>query len=116
MMEEVLVIGHFEINVGVIFVVAHHLIRRCSVVARFLAVATTAAGWIISFLLDAFMFGATILEPDFHLRFGEVQVLGQLFAFGTDDVVILLESVFQLEQLAGREGRPHAFRLAEGRQ
>lgn len=51
-----------------------------------------------------------------YLSFGEVEILGQLLALGSDDVVILFERVFQLEQLAGREGRPHALRLAERRQ
>ena len=52
----------------------------------------------------------------FYLSFREIERLGQLFALSTDDVVILLESVLQLEQLAGREGRPYALGFAEGRE
>ena len=70
MVEEVLVVWNFEINVGIIFVVAHHhLIGWAGVVtaAGFLAAAATTGSWIITLLLDALVFGASILKPDFHL-------------------------------------------------
>ena len=65
MVEEIFVVGDFQINVGIVFVVAHHLIGRAGVVAasRLLA----ARRWIVAFLLDSLVFGASILKPDFHL-------------------------------------------------
>lgn len=116
MVEEILVVGDFQIDVGIVFVVAHHLIGRAGVVAAARFLTAAARCWVVTFLLDSLVLGAAILEPDFHLSFGEVQILRQLFALGSDDVVILLESVLQLEQLAGREGRPDTFRFAEGRE
>ena len=51
-----------------------------------------------------------------NLRLCEVEVLRELLALGADDVVVLLEGVFQFEQLTGAERRAHALRLAERRQ
>ncbi len=52
-------------------------------------------------MLDALVLRPSVLEPNFHLSLCEVEVLGQLFALCSDDVVILLKCVLQLEQLAG---------------
>ena len=57
-----------------------------------------------------------IPSPSSHLSFGEVERLGELFALLADHVVIVLEGVLQLEQLAGGERRPDPLRLPEGLQ
>ena len=62
-------------------------------------------------MMTTLMRGASL-----YLSFREVERLGQLLALRPDDVVILLESVFQLQQLARREGSSHSLRLAERRQ
>jgi len=67
-------------------------------------------------LLHPFVFRPSVLKPNLHLCFGEVERLRQLFAFGSDHVVVLLEGVFQLQQLTGTESRSHSLRLAEWRQ
>ena len=58
--------------------------------------------------------GRIRMETD--LCFGEVERLRQLLAFRTHHVVILLEGVFQFQQLARTERRAHPFRFAERRQ
>ena len=51
-----------------------------------------------------------------HLSFGKVETLGQLLAFLSHNVLVLLECMFQLKKLIGREGRPDPLGFAEGKQ
>ena len=75
---------------------------------RFVVVAAAAV------LADqTLVFRSTVLIPHFDLRFRQVQMSRQFFAFLADDVVILLEGVLELQQLRGRERRSITFRLAE---
>jgi len=125
--EILLVIRTFQIDVFFVFV-AVHLIGTGSegmahaVSARRLFQCSASDGrrsrswWIVTFLLHPFVLGPPVLEPDLHLSFGQVERLRQLFAFGSHHVVVLLEGVFQLQQLTGTESRSHSLRLAERRQ
>ncbi len=67
MVEEILVVGDFQIDVGIVFVVAHHLVGRAGVVAAARFLTAAARCWVVTFLLDSLVLGAAILEPDFHL-------------------------------------------------
>ena len=58
--------------------------------------------------------GRIRMETD--LCFGEVERLRQLLAFGAHHVVILLEGVFQLQELAGTERCPNSLGFPERRQ
>lgn len=50
------------------------------------------------------------------LRFRQRQRLRQLFPLRSHHVVILLEGVFQFQQLRRTEGRSYPFRFSEGLQ
>ena len=49
-----------------------------------------------------------------HLCFGEVETECEVLPLLPDDVVVLLEDLFEFEELGGRECCPDALRLAEG--
>ena len=59
-------------------------------------------------LLDAFVFGPSVLEPNFDLRFGQTQDGGQFGAPVAADVLGLLELHFQSQRLLLAERRPLA--------
>ena len=51
-----------------------------------------------------------------YLCLGEVEGLGELLPLGSHHVLVLLEGLLQLQQLAGAERRPDPLRLPEGQQ
>ena len=55
---------------------------------------------------DAFVFGASILKPDFNLSLGEAQCDGQFSSSAPAHVLGLLKLNFQLQRLFLRERRP----------
>jgi len=57
--------------------------------------------------------GSPVLEPDLHLRLGQIQGLGELLALLPHHVLVLLEGLLELEQLAGREGGADSLWFAE---
>jgi len=56
-------------------------------------------------LLQPLGFGATVLEPDLHLRLRQVQRTGELGALGDRQVLLLAELLLQRHQLLRGEGR-----------
>ena len=59
---------------------------------------------------------AAVLEPDFHLRFGEVEVFGELDAVGADHVLALAELDFEPVDLAlSEDGSDALWSSVEGR-
>ena len=48
-----------------------------------------------------------------HLSFGKVEVLSEFLPLLSDDVLVLLEGLLQLQQLVRRERRPDPLRLPE---
>jgi len=54
-------------------------------------------------LLESLGLGPTVLEPDFDLRFRQLEVLGELGPLGDGQVLLLLELVLQGEELLGGE-------------
>lgn len=71
------------------------------------------AAALLVLLLHAFVLGATILEPHFHLRLREIERLRERLSLRADHILIALEGVLQLQQLRRREGGANAFRLAK---
>lgn len=61
-----------------------------------------------------FPFGPPVLEPDFHLRFGQTQRQGQVQSFTYWQIPSRAELVLQSHQLLVREGRPGAPGLGTG--
>ena len=57
-------------------------------------------------LLKPLGLGSSVLEPDFHLSFGQLQVLGKFRSLGDGKVLLLLELVLQGEELLRGEGGP----------
>lgn len=55
----------------------------------------------------------TRLRDNTYLRFRQRERLRQLLPFGADHVVIFLERVLELQQLAGAERCPYSLRLPE---
>lgn len=51
---------------------------------------------------------ASVLEPYFHLGFGELEVLGQVSPFRGRQVLLMAELPLQLDHLSVREGSPGA--------
>lgn len=49
--------------------------------------------------LFSLMFGPSILEPDFDLSLGKVQISSQLFALTADNIAVFLEDLFESQQL-----------------
>jgi len=58
----------------------------------------------------------SVLFDGSHLRLCKTEWCGEIFAFLTDDVMVLAERLFQLQQLGRWERRPDALRLAERQQ
>jgi len=58
----------------------------------------------------------SVLEPDFHLSFGEVEILSELLPLLPDHVLVLLERLLQLQQLVRRECCSDPFRFSERQQ
>ena len=54
-----------------------------------------------------------IMNNNIYLCFREIQGFGQFFSFLTNNVLVFLESLFQLQQLARRKSRADSFWLAE---
>lgn len=67
-------------------------------------------------LLLAFVFGSTVLKPNFDLCLGEVEGLGELLPLGAHHVLVLLKGLLQLQQLTRAERRPDSLGLPEGQQ
>ena len=63
---------------------------------------------VLDFLLLSAL-DAAVLEPDFHLRFGEVEVFGEFDAVGADHVLALAELDFEAVDLALSEDCSDAF-------
>ena len=59
-------------------------------------------------LLDAFVLGASVLEPDLDLCVGEAERLGQFTAAWSGHVLDALVLDLQLQSLLGAERRPLA--------
>lgn len=55
-----------------------------------------------------FVLHSAVLEPDFHLFLGQVQVCGDLDAPQSGEVHVGGELSFQLQKLCTREGCAHA--------
>lgn len=55
-----------------------------------------------------------VLEPDFHLRLGELQVFGQVGSLGGRQVFLVAEFPLQFDDLGVGERRPRALRLLGG--
>jgi hypothetical protein len=55
-------------------------------------------------LLQSFRLGPPVLEPDFHLGFGQSQGGREFGAFGYAEVLLLAEFLLERQQLLGGEG------------
>lgn len=55
-----------------------------------------------------FLFGPPVLEPNFDLRFGEIQLPRELGALAAHDVLAPLELELEPVQLFGSKGGPRA--------
>src|SRR6218665_348386 len=93
----------FEINF--LFLVVGIVFRT----ARTVFSAARTSGALFVFLLLAFVFRSSVLEPDFDLGLAQTKMTGELFAFIAHDVVILLKGLLKLQQLSGTERRSDAF-------
>lgn len=68
------------------------------------------------FLLLPLVFRPPVLEPYFNLSFREIESLGELLPLGAHHVLVLLEGLLELEELARAERRPDPLGLPEGQQ
>jgi len=64
----------------------------------------------------AFVLRPAVLEPDFHLSFRKVEILGELLPLLPDHVLVLLEGLLQLQQLVRRECCSDPFWFSERQQ
>ena len=69
-------------------------------------------GGIVVHFFVLFPFHASVLEPDFHLFFREIQHSGDLYSSKSREVSVVEEFFLQFEELDARVSGTDSFRLA----